>query len=182
EMVLPRGRRSAVVDALRSAHPYEEPAYDVTEVADLPGGRGTGRIGELEESVALSAFVARAARALPATAAGLRVAGDPDAMVGRVAVCGGAGDSLLDAARSSGADVYLTADLRHHPASESREHGLPALVDAAHWATEWPWLQEAAVLLAERLSARGTTVETRVSRIVTDPWTAYAASDTRSSS
>ncbi len=181
EMVLPRGRRSAVVAALRSAHPYEEPAYDVAEVAALPGGRGTGRIGELAEPEPLSAFVERAARALPATAAGLRAAGDPAAMVRMVAVCGGAGDSLLDSVRSSGADVYLTADLRHHPASESREHGPPALVDAAHWATEWPWLPDAAALLGERLSARGTTVETQVSRIVTDPWTAYAASVTRSS-
>ncbi|CAN5594798.1 Nif3-like dinuclear metal center hexameric protein [soil metagenome] len=181
EMVLPRGRRSAVVDALRSAHPYEEPAYDVTELASVPAGRGTGRVGELAQPEPLSAFVERAARALPATAAGLRAAGDPEAQVRTVAVCGGAGDSLLDVARASGADVYLTADLRHHPVSESREHGPPALVDAAHWATEWPWLHDVATLLGERLSARGTTVETRVSRIVTDPWTAYAASVTRSS-
>ena len=77
-------------------------------------------------------------------------------------MCGGSGDSLLREA--SVADAYLTSDMRHHPASEAPE-GL-ALLDAAHWATEWPWLADA----ARRLSA-ATTVETVVSAQVTDPWT-----------
>ena len=57
----------------------------------------------------------------------------------RVAVLGGAGDDLFDAVRASGADVYVTADLRHHPALEAREEargGTPYLVDAGHWASE----------------------------------------------
>ena len=86
-----------------------------------------------------------------------------------VAVCGGSGDSLLGEAAV--ADAYLTADLRHHPASEAPE-GL-ALIDAAHWATEWPWLAD----VAARLSA-ATTVDTVVSTRVTDPWTHAAPSPT----
>jgi dinuclear metal center YbgI/SA1388 family protein len=127
--------------------------------------RGLGRVGELPEPLTLREFAAGAAEGLPATAGGLRVAGDPDALIRTVAVCGGAGDSLLGAARAAGADVYLTADLRHHPASEFREAGTTALVDAAHWATEWPWLRDAAGLLGE------TNVETRISAAVTDAWT-----------
>jgi dinuclear metal center YbgI/SA1388 family protein len=127
--------------------------------------RGLGRVGELAAPLTLREFAAGAAQGLPATAGGLRVAGDPDALVRTVAVCGGAGDSLLGAARTAGADVYLTADLRHHPASEFREAGTTALVDAAHWATEWPWLRDAAGLLGE------TNVETRISTAVTDAWT-----------
>jgi dinuclear metal center YbgI/SA1388 family protein len=127
--------------------------------------RGLGRVGELPAPLSLREFAAGAAEGLPATAGGLRVAGDPDAPVRTVAVCGGAGDSLLAAARAAGADVYLTADLRHHPASEFREAGGTALVDAAHWATEWPWLRDAAGLLGE------TNVETRISAAVTDAWT-----------
>jgi putative NIF3 family GTP cyclohydrolase 1 type 2 len=77
-------------------------------------------------------------------------------------------------------DVYVTADLRHHPASEFVEHGGPALVDCAHWATEWPWLAVAERALRdglrERLDAEVDSVETRVSEIVTDPWTTYARS------
>ncbi|MFG3442010.1 Nif3-like dinuclear metal center hexameric protein [Nonomuraea sp. NPDC047897] len=129
--------------------------------------RGLGRIGDLPEPVTLEEFSARAAAGLPKTAWGIRVAGDPARRVSRVAVSGGAGDSLLGAARAAGVDVFLTADLRHHPASEFVEAGGPALVDAAHWATEWPWLDSAASIL----HGAGVTVETRVSATVTDAWT-----------
>lgn len=129
-------------------------------------GRGLGRIGELDAPVSLRAFTERAAAGLPATAWGLRAAGDPERTVRTVAVCGGAGDSLLDTARAAGVDVYLTADLRHHPASEFQEHEGPALVDAAHWATEWPWLPD-----AERRLAGVLDLKTRVSTLVTDAWT-----------
>nr|MDQ4008058.1 Nif3-like dinuclear metal center hexameric protein [Actinomycetota bacterium] len=100
-----------------------------------------------------------------------------------VALCGGAGDALLDVARRSGADVYVTSDLRHHPASELREHayGAPgddlALVDVAHWAAEWTWLPAAAQRLEDAMAAAGTTVETHVSRICTDPWQFHVAAD-----
>ncbi|MBB5135333.1 dinuclear metal center YbgI/SA1388 family protein [Thermocatellispora tengchongensis] len=136
--------------------------------------RGLGRVGELPAPMTLAAFAAQAAAGLPRTAWGLRVAGDPERTVRRVAVSGGAGDSLLGAARAAGVDAFLTADLRHHPASEFAEAGGPALIDAAHWATEWPWLADAAARLASAMAARGNTVETRVSETVTDAWTTTA--------
>ncbi|MDT7569860.1 MAG: hypothetical protein QOE05_34, partial [Actinomycetota bacterium] len=161
EVVLPRGRRAAVVRALLSAHPYEEPAYDVLELATLVGPRGLGRVGRLREPLTLAELSKHTAAALPATTWGVRAAGDPLQVVETLAVCGGSGDDLL-AAAAGAADAYLTADLRHHPASEAPE-GL-ALLDAAHWATEWPWLPRAAKQLAE-----ATGVDTAVSSIVTDP-------------
>jgi putative NIF3 family GTP cyclohydrolase 1 type 2 len=92
-----------------------------------------------------------------------------------VAVCGGAGDSYLAAAARAGVDVYVTGDLRHHPAAEHIAEGGPALIDVTHWASEWPWLVDAASRLRERLAIAGTTVETTVSRLVTDPWAAHVA-------
>jgi dinuclear metal center YbgI/SA1388 family protein len=157
-----------VSDALARAVGLTGPLRPLSPSADDPA-RGLGRVGELPAPTTLREFAAGAAKGLPATAGGLRVAGDQDAPVRTVAVCGGAGDSLLDTARATGADVYLTADLRHHPASEFREAGALgkeiALVDAAHWATEWPWLRDAADLVGE------TNVETRISTAVTDAWT-----------
>jgi dinuclear metal center YbgI/SA1388 family protein len=173
EMVVPRRLRSGVLTALVAAHPYEEPAYDLYELAALPAGTGLGRIGVLDETETLRAFTHRVADALPATTAGVRAAGDPDAPVRTVAVCGGAGDSLLGTARKAGVDVYVTGDLRHHPASDALADGGPALVDVAHWAGEWPWLTRAADRLRDELGAGGTTVETRVSAIPTDPWTLH---------
>ncbi|MEQ6902050.1 Nif3-like dinuclear metal center hexameric protein [Nocardioides sp. YIM 152588] len=168
EAVLLRSRRAAVVSAMLAAHPYEEPAYDVSEVAD-PGltETGTGRVGSLPP-VTLREFAETVSKALPHTEHGVRVAGDPDRLVSRVALCGGAGDFLLDRVAGSGVDVYLTSDLRHHPAAEFVEKGGPALVDVAHWAAEWTWLP---VVEARLQGALGETVETRVSTIVTDPWT-----------
>ena len=168
EVVLPRSRRAGVVRAMLAAHPYEEPAYDVLELADPGiGGTGTGRIGDVAPTT-LGAFAEQVAAALPSTAHGVRVAGDLDRPVRRVALCGGAGDFLLDTVRGTDADVYVTSDLRHHPATEFLEHEGPALVDVAHWAAEWTWLP----VLARRLEgALGDTVEVRVSTRSTDAWT-----------
>lgn len=174
EMVVPAARRGAVITALRAAHPYEEPAFDLLAQSPVPSRRGTGRVGELAAAVPLREFVRHAAEVLPATVWGVRAAGDPDRTVRTVAVCGGAGGSLADAARAAGADAYLTADLRHHFAVEAvteRGKGAMALVDAAHWATEAPWLDAVAARLRQRF---GTTVEVRVSRQVTDPWTMHS--------
>jgi dinuclear metal center YbgI/SA1388 family protein len=159
---------------LDPARPLAATAATAGEPAP-PGGSalGLGRICELAEPEPLAEFVARVRRGLPATATGIRVAGEPDLPVGRIAVAGGAGDDKFDDVRAAGADVYLTADLRHHPASESLQHGRPALVEVAHWASEWPWLAGAARLLERRLAAAGTTVKTHISTIVTDPWTAH---------
>jgi dinuclear metal center YbgI/SA1388 family protein len=170
EMVLPRHRRAAVVAALRAAHPYEEPAFDLLELAPIPSARGLGRIGSLPAPEPLSAFTERVATALPTTAWGVRAAGDPDRLVQRVAVCGGAGDSALQSAVAAGVDAYVTADLRHHPAAEhllAHPSG-PALVDVAHWASEWPWCEQAAAVIR---AATGGSVDVRVSTLRTDPWT-----------
>ena len=167
EVVLARNRRRAVLAALHAVHPYEQPAYELIELVDAPGPRGLGRLGRLPEPLRLADLTALAAQVLPATAWGVRATGDPDRIVSTLAVCGGSGDSLLREAGS--ADAFLTSDLRHHPASEAPE-GL-ALLDAAHWATEWPWLADVAARLAS-----ATTVETVVSEHVTDPWTHAARS------
>ena len=174
EAVFPRSRRREVVAAMRSAHPYEEPAYDVLELANRDPRtvtRGHGRVGRLAEPTTLRGFAEQVAGALPATAHGLRVAGDPDRRVERVVVGCGSGDFMLEDVLALDADVYLTSDLRHHRAGEFLEHDGPALVDVAHWAAEWTWLPVAERKLCEAVGARGDTVDTRVSALVTDPWT-----------
>jgi dinuclear metal center YbgI/SA1388 family protein len=177
EMVVPRARRVSVVAALRRVHPYDEPAFDVYELAGPPARRGTGRVGRLPAPMTLRDFADRVAAALPATAVGARVSGDLDRQVETVALVGGAGDSMLDAARASGADVYVTSDLRHHPASEAREHrDALALIDVPHWAAEWTWLPVAEETLQDSLREHGFTAESVVSRTCTDPWNYRAAS------
>lgn len=171
EMVLARRYRDRVVAALLEAHPYEEPAFDVFELAGWASDRGAGRVGELSSPVSLRAFADRVVAALPPTAVGARVSGDLHRDVHRVALLGGAGDFLLDQVRDSGADVYVTSDLRHHPASEFREHpDAPALVDVPHWAAEWTWLPVLRDTLSAVFTARETAIDWAVSQICTDPW------------
>lgn len=132
--------------------------------------RGIGRIGELPGTITLAGLAELAATALPATAWGVRFGGDPDRAVRTVAVCGGAGDSLLRQAAAAGVDAYLTADLRHHPAGEHLAAAGPALLDAAHWATERPWLDQ----VAGELTAAG--IRAVASDLDTDPWTGHVPS------
>lgn len=179
EMIVPRTSRSAVLTALRAAHPYEEVAVDVIELAATWGTTGLGRVGELDVDTTLQAFAEQVAAALPQTPGGVRFHGDGHRSVRRVAVCGGAGDGLLAQAAAAGVDVFVTADLRHHPASEHLEAGGPALVDPGHWASEWPWLPRVAARLTQALADRhpdATTVETHVSTVVTDPVTGHVRS------
>ena len=168
EMVVPRAQREEVVRALHRWHPYEDPGYAFFENSATPSRAGLGRIGRLTAPVTLRQFAERAAAVLPATAGGVRVAGDPNRLVRTVAVCGGSGGSLLDAATAAGADVLLTADLKHHVVSESQESAGPALCEVAHYASEWPWLSVAADVLHRDLGAR---VAVAVSQRRTDPWT-----------
>ncbi len=167
EVVAPARARAAVLAAIRAAHPYEEPAFDIFALVPPPADAGLGRIGTLPQPEPLRSFVARVGAALPQTTWGVRAAGDPDALVSRVAVCGGAGDSLLGIAAAADVQAYVTADLRHHPADEHRRASTVALIDVAHWASEFPWCDQAADVLRSRF---GAVLPVRVCAIRTDPW------------
>ncbi|MEU6866986.1 Nif3-like dinuclear metal center hexameric protein [Streptomyces sp. NPDC046876] len=167
-----------VSDALAGALDLRITGPLVPDPTDPEGRRGLGRICELDHPETLREFAARAAARLPRTAQGIRVAGDPEMTVRTVAVSGGSGDSLFTQVRAAGVDAFLTADLRHHPVSEAREQSPLALVDAAHWATEWPWCEQAAAELDAVSERHGWGLRTHVSRTVTDPWTVHAPSAT----
>ncbi|MFD2028854.1 Nif3-like dinuclear metal center hexameric protein [Promicromonospora aerolata] len=192
----PRGVADALADlvGITDRRPLEVSAAGETDGhglgSDYGTDRGIGRVGRLTEPTTLADFARRVAAALPATAQGIRFSGDPDATVTTAAVLGGSGDGYFDAVRAAAADVYVTSDLRHHPASELRERaefearaagargpsGTPFLVDTAHYASEWPWLRYAVEDLAAALAADGLAVEARVSDLVTDPWTGHVPS------
>ena len=111
-------------------------------------GFGIGVISELEQEISLGELASRLNEVLPQTASGVRVAGDFDRKVRTVALCAGAGDSYLELALNSGADVYITSDLRHHRAQEVLEEAKArgvqfSLIDISHWAAEFLWLETA---------------------------------------
>ncbi|MEN9955558.1 MAG: hypothetical protein RLY34_365 [Actinomycetota bacterium] len=132
---------------------------------------GHGRVGSLPKAAKLGDFARSLAKILPSTASGVRVSGNYEQIVQRVALCGGAGDSFIGNAFEAQADVYVTSDLRHHPTQDAKERsGLNqnplALIDVSHWASEWIWLEVAAAQLASIFP----NVQFVVSEIRTDPW------------
>ncbi|MPZ86727.1 MAG: Nif3-like dinuclear metal center hexameric protein [Nitriliruptorales bacterium] len=175
EIVVTRDRLGAVVTALTGEHPYEEVAWDAYPLVDPPPppearDKGLGLVGMLPAPLTLRQVAATLAGRLPAP--GLRVAGNLAATVRCVAVCGGAGDSLIPNALAAQADVYVTGDLRHHPALDARTMGL-ALIDAGHYATEAAALPAFRAALAATAGERGLRAQLLASEVSTDPWTTY---------
>lgn len=168
--------------ALYSAHTNADGVQDgVTDLlakkiglerlSPLDAVSGHGRVGLLHTPMSLVEFARQVAKSLPAVAGGVRVSGNPETMVQEIAVLGGAGDSYLALARERGVDVYITSDLRHHPAQEFMEQsklqgGKPALMDISHWAAEWVWLDT----LAMKLNKEFSDLEFMVCDLRTDPW------------
>ncbi len=132
EMVVPQPAVYRVIAAIRANHPYEEPAIDVLPLL-TPSDAGLGRIGALAEPCTLAEFCQVVQERLRPN--GLRVTGDPQRKIRRVALCSGSGGSLLKVAMNRGVDLYVSGDLGYHDFLSARENGI-ALIDAGHWATE----------------------------------------------
>jgi dinuclear metal center YbgI/SA1388 family protein len=144
-------------------------ALGLVNVVAMP--EGLGRVGEVARPVPLQKFVEHISRSIPVGVNGVRATGDPQQLIKRVALCGGSGDDRFEIVQGLGVDAYLTADLKHHRVSEALAGGAPVLIDGGHFATEWPWLEQAARLLAEDLSECGyAQPEMKISEISTDPW------------
>lgn len=162
EVVCPEKKVERIVQAMRKAHSYEEPAFDIYPLKALPSGSGEGRVGTLQQAIPLQQLVERIARELHASA--VQTVGKPDRMVQRVAiVCGAGGDFIRDAARAK-ADVFLTGEARFHDCLAAEERGI-AMVLPGHYATERPGIE----MLARRLQADWPDLHVWASKDERDP-------------
>lgn len=121
---------------------------DSSSLSAISPTQGIGQIGSLPKSISLGDLASELNNILPPTATGVRVAGDFDTQVRKIALCAGAGDAYLELALDAGADVYITSDLRHHRAQEilelAKARGAAfSLIDISHWAAEFVWLETA---------------------------------------
>ncbi len=146
-------------------------ALGLENLSPLVVANGHVVLGQMPKALTLLDFARSVAKRIPAVAQGVKVSGDPERLISKVAVLAGAGDGYLTAVAESDADLYITSDLRHHPAQDFAEQAKltsgPALMDISHWASEWVWLESAKAQL-EKLNSQ---VEFVVSEINTDPWT-----------
>ncbi len=133
ETVVPRSRLDAAVAAAEKVHPYETMAWDAYPLISAGETRGLGRVGDLPTEMDLKTLAKTAKAALGAK--WVRVVGDPQMSVTKVALCTGGGGSLLGAFLESGAQAYLTGDVRYHDARSVEEAG-KGLIDVGHFASE----------------------------------------------
>jgi putative NIF3 family GTP cyclohydrolase 1 type 2 len=161
EVVLPEAKVAGAVRAMRQAHSYEEPAYDVYPLKPGTAG-GEGRVGDLDSPVPLGELARTAKAALGAVS--VQTVGDLSQSVSRVGVaCGAAGEFLSDSLRAR-ADVFVTGELRFHDALTAATAGVGVLVPG-HYATERPAVEE----LAAKLAADWPGVTVWASRRERDP-------------
>lgn len=134
EAIVNRENLSAVLTSMLAVHSYEEVAYDLIPLENqMDRDEGLGRVGNLQTEMTLEEFAEFVKKKLHLQ--GVRLCGDLTKKITKIALCGGSGMSLLKEALRSGADVYLTGDIKHHDAEEALQKGI-CLVDGGHFGTE----------------------------------------------
>lgn len=167
ETVCPRRRLAEVLAAVRAAHSYEEPAIDVTPLADAPPCAGLGRVGELEKPLPLAGMLARVRRACSVRHVQLaRPAGAPESpLIRTLAVGAGSCGDLFRRAAAAKADFYVTGELRHHDALAAVAAGL-TVACVGHSNSERLTL----AALAARLRAAAPKLEVLLAKEDVDPF------------
>jgi dinuclear metal center YbgI/SA1388 family protein len=161
EAICPEAQVEAVIAAMRKAHSYEEPAYDVYPLRPMRGGRGEGRIGRLTQPMPLTALAQRVKTSVNALR--VQIVGDPNRAVQKVAIaCGAGGEFLAEAARA--ADVLLTGEMRFHDYLAAQSQGL-CVVLPGHYASERCGVEE----LAQRIQQQWPDLQAWASRREHDP-------------
>jgi len=166
ETIVPESVRNNVVQAMLAAHPYEEVAYDLYEVALKGKTLGLGRVGKLQEPVTLAAFAEQVKRALNVPA--VRVVGSPETMIRKVAVLGGSGSKYVRDAVRAGADVFVSGDIDYHTAQDALADGI-CIIDPGHHAEEI-MKEKLASYLRDGLRQAGYATNVFASTAPTDPF------------
>ncbi len=162
EVVCPADRIDSVIGAMRRAHSYEEPAFDVYPLGSKPGTGGSGRVGVIGAPVALEEIAGRVKKTLGAPH--IQMVGNAERTVRSVAIACGAGGEFRSDAVQAKADVFVTGEMRFHEFLAAQAEGL-ALVLPGHYATERPGVDR----LAERLQAQWPKIRVWASRHERDP-------------
>jgi dinuclear metal center YbgI/SA1388 family protein len=138
EVLVNSWKINEVIFAMLNAHPYEEPAYDIYPLKNKNVNYGMGVIGEYERPFRVNEFLKHISEKLGTGS--LRYTKGKNDFIKKVAVCGGSGSELLIEAVHSGADAFVTADVKYHTFLDAR--GKILLVDAGHYETEIHVLNE----------------------------------------
>ncbi|UOQ42499.1 Nif3-like dinuclear metal center hexameric protein [Halobacillus salinarum] len=129
ETIVPKSKLNQVIQAMQTAHPYEEAAYDLYQLENKGEKIGVGRIGVLERPMTLERLAEKVKEKYQIPA--LRVTGNLNKNAKKVAILGGSGEKYIHQAGQMGADVYITGDMTFHMAQDAQEMGL-SVIDPGH--------------------------------------------------
>ena len=169
ETVVKKCDLNNIIHHVKKKHPYETMGYDVYPVLGFQDCHGLGRVGYLEEKTSLFSFATDIKKKF--NMKNIKVSGDPDMAVSCVAVCSGSGSGLMKDFFSSGADVYISGDLRYHDARDA-ENSDRGLIDIGHFLSEYLILDVLVKRLKEMLSKMSFDVKVEACSLEDDPfWT-----------
>ncbi len=163
ETIVPADRLEVVIAAMKKAHPYETPAFDVFKLHNSQTPFGLGRIGELARPVRIARIIKKIKKVTGARAIGL--IGDENKLVRRAAVCAGTCGQIINSVIAAKADLYLTGELKHHQALAAQEAGLTCIC-LSHTVSERFILKK----IGKQLQNRIKGIRIRISKKDADPF------------
>ena len=163
ETIVPAEKLDKVVEAMKKAHPYETPAFDIIKLYNSQDEFGLGRIGRLAKPLRIEQIIDRIKKHTGAKAIGL--IGNEKRLVKTAAVCAGSCGKIINLVIAAKADLYLTGELKHHDALAAQEAGLTCIC-LSHTVSERFILKKFAKQLQKQLNS----VTIRVSKKDTDPF------------
>jgi dinuclear metal center YbgI/SA1388 family protein len=125
ESIVPADKLDDVLAAMKKAHPYEMPAFDVVRLYDSPTKFGLGRVGNLAEPAKLSEIIERVKKHTGAKTFG--IVGKENRIVKKAAVCAGSCGKIINTVIAEKCDLYLTGELKHHQAMAAKEAGVTCI-------------------------------------------------------
>ncbi len=163
ETIVPVDKVDAVIAAMKKAHPYETPAYDIFKLYNNSEKFGLGRIGKLTQPLFIKQIVGRIRKRTGAKAVGL--IGDEKRLIKTAAVCAGSCGKIINSVIAANVDLYVTGELKHHQALAAQEAGL-ACICLSHSVSERFILEKFAKQLQEQLKQ----VTIKISKKDADPF------------
>ena len=167
ETVVQKKDLNPVIEQIKSKHPYETMAYDIYTLFPNASQQGLGRIGELDERMDLASYALSIKKKLALNR--VKIAGNLDLPVTMAALCTGSGSSLMDQFLSSGAQVYVSGDLRYHDARSVEAVNL-GLIDIGHFASEHLFIEVFRDRLCVLLNEIGIHVKVEAYGLENDPF------------
>ncbi len=161
EVILPSWKLEEVLAAMKSAHPYEEVAYDVQMLLNVSSETGSGIVGQLEKPMEVSAFLQLLKSTMKTGC--VRYSGKKVGLISTVAACGGSGSFLLHHAIAAGADIFVTADFKYHQFFDAEDKII--IADIGHFESE----QFTIDLIRDWLKQKFPTFATHLTEVVTNP-------------